>query len=110
MLEWLKRRAWKARIRLKRIRGSNPLLSAKINPERLHNDVQPFLFAGRMENPFSGQAGNFICRRRGTGHKKRQMVVQRSDVSRIYRNSLLLGIFHPRKELFKRDMIEFTEF
>lgn len=28
VLEWLKRRAWKARIRLKRIRGSNPLLSA----------------------------------------------------------------------------------
>lgn len=32
VLEWLKRRAWKARIRLKRIRGSNPLLSA-INAE-----------------------------------------------------------------------------
>ena len=30
VLEWLKRRAWKARIRLKRIRGSNPLLSAEV--------------------------------------------------------------------------------
>ena len=30
VLEWLKRHAWKACIRQKRIRGSNPLLSAKI--------------------------------------------------------------------------------
>ena len=29
MLEWLKRHAWKACIRQKRIRGSNPRLSAK---------------------------------------------------------------------------------
>ena len=29
MLEWLKRHAWKACIRLKRIGGSNPPLSAK---------------------------------------------------------------------------------
>ena len=29
MLEWLKRHAWKACIRLKRIRGSNPRLSAE---------------------------------------------------------------------------------
>ncbi len=29
MLEWLKRHAWKACIRLKRIAGSNPALSAK---------------------------------------------------------------------------------
>ncbi len=29
VLEWLKRHAWKACIRQKRIRGSNPLLSAK---------------------------------------------------------------------------------
>ena len=28
MLEWLKRHAWKACIRQKRIRGSNPCLSA----------------------------------------------------------------------------------
>ena len=28
VLEWLKRHAWKACIRQKRIRGSNPLLSA----------------------------------------------------------------------------------
>ena len=28
MLEWLKRHAWKACIRLKRIAGSNPALSA----------------------------------------------------------------------------------
>ena len=31
VLEWLKRHAWKACIRQKRIRGSNPLLSAKEN-------------------------------------------------------------------------------
>ena len=29
MLEWLKRHAWKACIRQKRITGSNPVLSAK---------------------------------------------------------------------------------
>ena len=29
VLEWLKRHAWKACIRQKRIRGSNPLLSAR---------------------------------------------------------------------------------
>ncbi len=29
MLEWLKRHAWKACIRQKRIRGSNPRLSAE---------------------------------------------------------------------------------
>ena len=34
MLEWLKRHAWKACIRQKRIRGSNPRLSADIK-ERL---------------------------------------------------------------------------
>ena len=31
VLEWLKRHAWKACIRQKRIRGSNPLLSAMEN-------------------------------------------------------------------------------
>ena len=31
MLEWLKRHAWKACIRLKRIAGSNPALSATVN-------------------------------------------------------------------------------
>ena len=30
MLEWLKRHAWKACIRQKRIRGSNPRLSAQV--------------------------------------------------------------------------------
>ena len=34
MLEWLKRHAWKACIRLKRIRGSNPRLSAELKTER----------------------------------------------------------------------------
>ena len=33
MLEWLKRHAWKACIRQKRIRGSNPRLSAEIECE-----------------------------------------------------------------------------
>ena len=31
MLEWLKRHAWKACSRLKRLTGSNPVLSAKTN-------------------------------------------------------------------------------
>ena len=34
MLEWLKRHAWKACIRLKRIGGSNPPLSAKTEREK----------------------------------------------------------------------------
>ena len=34
VLEWLKRHAWKACIRQKRIRGSNPLLSAKKRREQ----------------------------------------------------------------------------
>ncbi len=33
MLEWLKRHAWKACIRQKRIRGSNPRLSAELKNE-----------------------------------------------------------------------------
>ena len=33
MLEWLKRHAWKACIRQKRIRGSNPRLSAEFECE-----------------------------------------------------------------------------
>ena len=41
MLEWLKRHAWKACIRLKRIAGSNPALSAKqkwiINKKNIKN-------------------------------------------------------------------------
>ena len=35
MLEWLKRHAWKACIRQKRIRGSNPRLSAGEKIERI---------------------------------------------------------------------------
>ena len=48
MLEWLKRRAWKARIRLKRIRGSNPLLSAndRVVGWVANIRLQPFLFSG----------------------------------------------------------------
>ena len=34
MLEWLKRHAWKACIRQKRIGGSNPRLSAELKTER----------------------------------------------------------------------------
>ena len=48
VLEWLKRRAWKARIRLKRIRGSNPLLSANDREVGwVANDIrlQPFCFS-----------------------------------------------------------------
>ncbi len=33
MLEWLKRHAWKACIRQKRIRGSNPRLSALVEKD-----------------------------------------------------------------------------
>ena len=48
VLEWLKRRAWKARIRLKRIRGSNPLLSANDREVGWVANIrlQPFLFSG----------------------------------------------------------------
>lgn len=48
VLEWLKRRAWKARIRLKRIRGSNPLLSAndrKVGWVANEYRLQPFCFS-----------------------------------------------------------------
>ena len=34
MLEWLKRHAWKACIRQKRIRGSNPRLSAELTGQK----------------------------------------------------------------------------
>ena len=34
VLEWLKRHAWKACIRQKRIRGSNPLLSASKHKQK----------------------------------------------------------------------------
>ena len=37
MLEWLKRHAWKACIRQKRITGSNPVLSAKKREKQLTN-------------------------------------------------------------------------
>ncbi len=39
MLEWLKRHAWKACIRQKCIRGSNPRLSAELNVEREVNTI-----------------------------------------------------------------------
>ncbi len=39
MLEWLKRHAWKACIRQKRIRGSNPRLSAGMETERELNSI-----------------------------------------------------------------------
>lgn len=42
VLEWLKRRAWKARIRLKRIRGSNPLLSAIKGVNQVITRFTPF--------------------------------------------------------------------
>ena len=37
MLEWLKRHAWKACIRQKRITGSNPVLSAKKQLKTIYN-------------------------------------------------------------------------
>ena len=40
MLEWLKRHAWKACIRQKRIRGSNPRLSAE---QKLKREVNTCL-------------------------------------------------------------------
>ena len=39
MLEWLKRHAWKACIRQKCIRGSNPLLSADMKKRREVNTI-----------------------------------------------------------------------
>ena len=39
MLEWLKRHAWKACIRQKRIRGSNPRLSAEQKLKREVNTI-----------------------------------------------------------------------
>ena len=39
MLEWLKRHAWKACIRQKRIRGSNPCLSADMKKRREVNTI-----------------------------------------------------------------------
>lgn len=58
VLEWLKRRAWKARIRLKRIRGSNPLLSAN---DREVGWVQTIfvcnLFAFRRQRIYSERFG-----------------------------------------------------
>ena len=57
VLEWLKRRAWKARIRLKRIRGSNPLLSAinienqcftKLTPDFTPENVKSGVFCLRL--------------------------------------------------------------
>ena len=45
MLEWLKRCAWKAHIRQKRIGGSNPPLSAKDNCKRKDwNSTIPVFF------------------------------------------------------------------
>ena len=40
MLEWLKRHAWKACIRQKRIRGSNPRLSAEEQKQKLETIIQ----------------------------------------------------------------------
>ena len=48
MLEWLKRHAWKACIRLKRIAGSNPALSAK-GKERCRSGR-----SGRTRNAVNG--------------------------------------------------------
>ena len=39
MLEWLKRHAWKACIRQKRIRGSNPRLSAEMKERSEVNTI-----------------------------------------------------------------------
>ncbi len=45
MLEWLKRHAWKACIRLKRIGGSNPPLSANENMKnrKYNNKINNYL-------------------------------------------------------------------
>ena len=70
VLEWLKRRAWKARIRLKRIRGSNPLLSANDREVGwVANDIrlQPFLFSGWDKFVRSGlkiKVGRMVGRRK----------------------------------------------
>lgn len=76
VLEWLKRRAWKARIRLKRIRGSNPLLSAK----RRRIDDPPSLFFARPGTR------NSVCDRTAAGGKRptfgRQPACDRRTIGR----------------------------
>ena len=57
VLEWLKRRAWKARIRLKRIRGSNPLLSANDREAGLQTIFVCNLFAFRRQRIYSERFG-----------------------------------------------------
>ena len=49
MLEWLKRRVWKARNRLKRFPGSNPGLSAK-QMQLVAIATGCFVFPGSLES------------------------------------------------------------
>ena len=46
MLEWLKRRVWKARVPPKGIQGSNPCPSAQCNQNQVPHVSAAFVFAG----------------------------------------------------------------
>lgn len=74
VLEWLKRRAWKARIRLKRIRGSNPLLSAndRVVGWVANIRLQPFFIFGVdkfVRNGLKIKVGRMAGRRKSGVHK-----------------------------------------
>ena len=78
VLEWLKRRAWKARIRLKRIRGSNPLLSAT-NAENQQIAKQTPSFA-----PKNVKSGVFVLFKIIQPlHNKRVAILKESDEKRL---------------------------
>ena len=51
MLEWLKRHAWKACIRQKRIRGSNPRLSARKKGDENQGGVRYREALAQQESP-----------------------------------------------------------
>ena len=56
MLEWLKRHAWKACSRLKRLTGSNPVLSAK-EIQRKSQARLNFFSVSLLHRPAAGGAG-----------------------------------------------------
>ena len=78
MLEWLKRHAWKACIRQKRIRGSNPRLSAT-NAENQQIAKQTPSFA-----PKNVKSGVFVLFKIIQPlHNKRVAILKESDEKRL---------------------------
>ena len=57
MLEWLKRHAWKACSRLKRLTGSNPVLSAKAETISKPNLFEHSRWSLLLHRPAAGGAG-----------------------------------------------------